>query len=148
MKNLHNYICLSLIPAAMIWIAGCKGSSSDKLTIASQLVNEKPDSAYTILRDIDYNDLDTDSLKAKYILTKALTNIRIGRSLITDTLLNDAAAYYISVGDTANWANASHLLSGYDFMRGDSESALQRLIDLASRLKNQKLLWDNLYPSA
>lgn len=142
MKNLHNYICLSLIPAVITCIAGCKGSSSDKLTTASQLVNERPDSAYTILRDIDYDDLDSDSLKAKYILTKALTNIRIGRSLITDTLLNDAAAYYISVGDTANWVNASHLLAGYDFMRGDSESALQRLIDLASRLKNQKLLWD------
>lgn len=126
----------------MMCIAGCGGSSSDKLTMAMRLSSERPDSAYAILRDIDYNDLDADSLKAKYILAKAMTNIRVGRSLITDTLLNDAAVYYLSAGDTANWVIASQLLSGYDFMRGDAPSALSRLSEMIPKIKNPELLWD------
>ncbi|MDE5876733.1 MAG: hypothetical protein K2H47_04465 [Muribaculaceae bacterium] len=138
MKNLLTIILL----ISAIFIASCNESISDKLKIASQLSDKRPDSAYTILRNIDYNDLKSDSLKARYILTKALTNIRVGRSLITDTLLNDAATYYISVGDTSNWIIASQLLSGYDFIKGDSESALHRLEAMIPRIKNPELLWD------
>ncbi|MDE5795741.1 MAG: hypothetical protein K2H75_01390, partial [Muribaculaceae bacterium] len=139
MKNLLPLVFL-LISA--IFIVSCNESASDKLNIASQLSDKRPDSAYTILRNIDYSSLKTDSLKARYILTKALTNIRVGRSLITDTLLNDAATYYISIGDTSNWVIASQLLSGYDFIKGDSESALRRLEDMVPRIKNPELLWD------
>lgn len=140
MKAIVNYIWLLLV--AVMCITGCTGSVSDKLNTAARLANERPDSAYVILRSIDYNDLDADSLKAKYILTRALTNIRVGRSLITDTLLSDAAAYYISAGDTANWVIASQLLSGYDFIRGDSQSSLHRLEDMLPRIKNSELRWD------
>lgn len=142
MRTLLKYIYLLPAAVMMMCIAGCGGSSSDKLTTAMRLSSERPDSAYAILRDIDYNDLDADSLKAKYILAKAMTNVRVGRSLITDTLLNDAAVYYLSAGDTANWVIASQLLSGYDFMRGDASSALSRLSDMIPKIKNPELLWD------
>lgn len=142
MKALFNCICLLLSVVAMIFTAGCGGSPADRLDTASRLVNERPDSAYTILREIYYDDFDSDSLKAKYILTKALADIRVGRSLITDTLLEDASAYYISAGDTAKWVIASQLMSGYDFMRGDAESALHRLDAMVTRIKNPGLLWD------
>ncbi len=142
MRTLLKYIYLLPAAVMMMCIAGCGGSSSDKLTMAMRLSSERPDSAYAILRDIDYNDLDADSLKAKYILAKAMTNIRVGRSLITDTLLNDAAVYYLSAGDTANWVIASQLLSGYDFMRGDAPSALSRLSEMIPKIKNPELLWD------
>ncbi|MCM1094238.1 MAG: hypothetical protein NC421_09805 [Lachnospiraceae bacterium] len=126
----------------MVFFSGCGDSLSEKLTTARQIATERPDSAYVILREIDFNAIDIDSLKAKYILTRALTNLRIGRSLITDTLLNDAADYYISIGDTANWTLASQMLSGYDFMRGDTEAAHRRLADMIPRIKSQELLWD------
>ena len=142
MRTLLKYIYLLPAAVMMMCIAGCGGSSSDKLTTSMRLSSERPDSAYAILRDIDYNDLDADSLKAKYILAKAMTNVRVGRSLITDTLLNDAAVYYLSAGDTANWVIASQLLSGYDFMRGDASSALSRLSEMIPKIKNPELLWD------
>lgn len=142
MKILLHYIYLISLAIVMSFITGCNNTAQNSLDTACRLVNERPDSAYSILRDIDYDNLDTDSLKAKYILTKAIANIRVGRSLITDTLLNDAAAYYISVGDTTNWALASQLLSGYDFIRGDSESALYRLENMVPLINNPKLLWD------
>ena len=108
MKSLLNYILLSL--SAMMLAVACTAPASDRLAAASRLVHERPDSAYAILRDIDYDDLEGDSLKARYVLTRALANLRVGRSLITDTLLDEAARYYISAGDTADWVLASQLL--------------------------------------
>ncbi|MDE5735279.1 MAG: hypothetical protein K2H83_09110 [Duncaniella sp.] len=142
MNNPHKYIC-SLIATVMAMLAtGCGGLPSGRIAEASRLSAICPDSAYAILRDIDYDALTEDSLRAEYILAKAMTNVRVGRSLITDTLLSDAASYFISAGDTARWVIASQLLSGYDFVRGDSEASLARLEAMAPRIKNRELLWD------
>lgn len=142
MKVLFQYIHTLSIAASLLCFSSCNGSVTEKLHTAESIVHQRPDSAYLILREIDYNDIEDDSLKAKYILTKAITNLRIGRSLITDTLLNDAAEYYVSVGDTANWVLASQMLSGYDFTTGNPEDARLRLANMIPRIKNQELLWD------
>ncbi len=142
MKHLLDSIYSAIIIVVSVGLTACYGSPADKLAEAYSLSKERPDSAYLLLRDIDYSDLADDSLKAKYILTKAMTNLRIGRSLITDTLLTDAADYYISVGDTANWALASQMISGYDFITGNTASSLQRLVNMLPRIKNPGLLWD------
>lgn len=141
MKSPFCHIIVSFVLAA-ICVAGCTESPSDRLSSASRMVYEHPDSAYLILREVDYSDFDTDSLKARYILTKAIANIGVGRSLITDTLLDDAASYYRSAGDTAGWVAATQLLSGYDFMKGDSEPALRRLEEMSVQINNAELLWD------
>lgn len=140
MKSLLNYIFLSL--TAMMLAVACTAPASDRLAAALRLVHERPDSAYAILRDIDYDDLEGDSLKARYVLTRALANLRVGRSLITDTLLDEAVRYYISAGDTADWVLASQLLSGYDFIRGDTGAALRRLEAMVPLIRNPRLLWD------
>lgn len=142
MNVLVKYLCVILALPVAVALASCSESSSGKLAAASSLVGQRPDSAYVLLRQIDFNDLDADSLKARYILTRAIANLRVGRSLITDTLLNDAATYYYSAGDTTSWAIASQLLSGYDFIRGDADSALERLKTMIPRIKNRELLWD------
>lgn len=132
------------LPAVfLLCLAGCGQSLSDRLDTAARMADERPDSAYVLLREMDYSDLDADSLRAKYVLTKALTNIRVGRSLITDTLLNDAATYYLQAGDTANWVIASQLLSGYDFIKGDFGAALNRLVEMTPMIRNPELQWDN-----
>lgn len=142
MRTLFEYVYVLSALAIMACMAGCSGKSTDRLGTASRLVSVRPDSAYTILRDIDFNTLDSDSLKARYILTKAMANLRVGRSLVTDTLLDDAAAYYFSVGDTADWVVASQLLSGYDLMRGESGAALRRLEEMLPRINSRELRWD------
>ena len=142
MKSLLYYICVAMALISLGCVSGCADSAADRLAAASRLVASRPDSAYTILRDIDYDALDADSLKARYILTRAWANVGVGRSLITDTLLNEATTYYLAVGDTSNWVIASQLLSSYDFRRGDMLSGLCRLKDMASHIKNPALLWD------
>lgn len=143
MKGFLSYCCFVSVIALTACLAACDSSPADKVAIASRLVKERPDSAYAILRDVDYGELDADSLKAEYVVTKAMANISVSRSLITDTLLDTAAEYYISVGDTAKWVIASQLQSGHDLMKGDSESALRRLEDMATRIGDAGLLWDN-----
>lgn len=142
MRTLLRYIYLISAVVLAAGVTGCKGGDAARLATASRLVSVRPDSAYTILRDIDFNTLDSDSLKARYILTKAIANLRVGRSLVTDTLLDDAAAYYLSVGDTADWVVASQLLSGYDLMRGKSGAALRRLEEMLPRINSRELRWD------
>lgn len=142
MRTLFEYVYVLSALAIMACMAGCSGKSTDRLGTASRLVSVRPDSAYTILHDIDFNTLDSDSLKARYILTKAIANLRVGRSLVTDTLLDDAAAYYFSVGDTADWVVASQLLSGYDLMRGESGAAMRRLEEMLPRINSRELRWD------
>ncbi|MDE6464716.1 MAG: hypothetical protein K2L16_08835 [Muribaculaceae bacterium] len=137
-----RYIYYNVLSAVLLCAAGCGGSPSDRLDAALGLMQKRPDSAYAIVRGIDYNSLDEDSLKAKYILARAWANVRVGRSLVTDTLLDDVAQYYISAGDTSRWVTASWLLSGYDFGRGDTGSAIRRLEDMLPRIQSPELLWD------
>ena len=121
---------------------GCNRKSKNKLEEAFHIVKERPDSAYIILQDIDYYELDNDSLRAKYILARALANVNVGRSLITDTLLNQASTYYLSTKDTVNWVISSQLLSGYDYYRGKPELAIERLKSISTKVKNPEILWD------
>ncbi|MDE5646527.1 MAG: LuxR C-terminal-related transcriptional regulator [Muribaculaceae bacterium] len=126
----------------LLFLASCGHGTKHKLDMAYRLLDESPDSAYITLREVDYTDLDTDSLRAKYILTKAMIHKGIGRSLVTDTLLSDAVAYYSSVGDTANWLEASQLLSRYDVAVGNPISAFQRLDSIITLVDDPELLWD------
>lgn len=133
---------VSLACFSAVAVTSCRQSGYEKLESATRLAAERPDSAFGLLREIDYNSLSSDSLKARYALTKAMTNLRVGRSLITDTLLEDAAVYYLSAGDTANWVISSQLLSGHELYQGNGDAAVQRLEAVRSNLDNPTLLWD------
>lgn len=126
----------------LLFLASCSYSIEQKLDMAHRLLDENPDSAYIALREVDYTDLSSDSLRAKYILTKALIHKGTGRSLVTDTLLYKAVDHYFSKGDTANWIKASQLLSHYDISIGNTGEAMQRLDSIIPVVTNQDLLWD------
>ncbi len=131
-------LCLRLISYAsvhyilvffmsLIFFSSCNQTDHEKLNVAINVVEERPDSAYILLKDIEYEKLDNNRDKSDYILTHALANIYMGRSLISDTLLYDAISYYNTSGDTlsasqAIIAQAYHLRSiekipsAYDMM--------------------------------
>lgn len=108
------WIFLSLI--AMTTLSACSSDDNKKIHIATTIVEEHPDSAYILLKDIDYYNLRSDGDKAEYILTKAKANMYLGRSLMSDTLLQQAITYYTQVADTTSMfqalvAQAHHLRS-------------------------------------
>lgn len=142
--TLRFYRLLFVLPAllCMVALASCDGGAQRKLEEARLLLAERPDSAGVLLREIDYSDFNTDSLRAKYILVKAMANTRTGRSLITDTLLNEAGEYYYNAGDTTNWVLASMMLAGHDFFRGEPSQAIGRMDNMLVRVSDPGLLWD------
>ncbi len=112
---------------SLIFFSSCNQTDHEKLNVAMNVVDERPDSAYILLKCIEYEKLDNNRDKADYILTHAFANIYMGRSLISDTLLYDAISYYNTSGDTlsasqAIIAQAYHLRSiekiqsAYDMM--------------------------------
>ena len=76
-----NIIKGSIFFFLLSWISLFAVSCSiwtQKLETASHLVMERPDSAYVILRDIDYYSLDSDSLRAEcYLLFEKLVFLRL-----------------------------------------------------------------------
>lgn len=91
----------------------CMDDDGGKIHQAYGLLSEHPDSAYIILNDIDYERLSSDADRAGYILLKAESKKAMGRSLISDTLLHYAVAYYKDGSDTLSYMRASFAFSGH-----------------------------------
>ena len=91
----------------------CMDDDGGKIHQAYGLLSEHPDSAYIILNDIDYEGLSSDADRAGYILLKAESKKAMGRSLISDTLLHYAVAYYRDRSDTLSYMRASFAFSGH-----------------------------------
>lgn len=100
-----KYLFISLF--LLLLLAGCHTKDKDKLTLAMQVANERPDSAYMLLKEIDYNSISDDREKACFILTQAKVDQCMNRSLIADTLLPKAMLYFKSVGDTTSYIDAA-----------------------------------------
>lgn len=105
MKNLTQAICLILLSMA----AACGNSDRTTIRKAASVVDHRPDSAYVLLKSVSYSKLHNGADKAAYALTHARANHRLGRSLVTDSLLPHAIAFYGSIGDTAAVLDASIL---------------------------------------
>ena len=108
-------IYIATVAVITVLLHACGKNDSDRLSAAIQVLDERPDSAYMLLKDIDYNSLDEKD-KADFALTRARANMYMGRSLITDTLLNQSINYFKSACDTISYvdaviAQAKHLRS-------------------------------------
>lgn len=90
-----------------VCLLSCGNNDREKLTQAIQVLEERPDSAYVLLKEIDYNSLTEDKDKADYILAHARANIYMGRSLIADTMIYKSADFFKNVGDTISFLDAS-----------------------------------------
>lgn len=100
-----KYLFISLF--LLLLLAGCQTKDKDRLTLAMQVANERPDSAYILLKEIDYNSISNDRDKACFILVQAQVDQYMNRSLIADTLLPKAMSYFKSVGDTTSYIDAA-----------------------------------------
>lgn len=112
----NSIIRYALILFCLLPLWSCGGKESRLLETSARIVDERPDSAYMLLKNLDFNNLKDKKLKADYALTRAKAHMYMGRSLVTDTLLSQAVDFYKAVGDTASHiesviAQANHLRS-------------------------------------
>lgn len=114
MKKIIQYILFYVLSVS------CGSGNTDRLNAASEVLEQRADSAYVLLKSVDYNKLKNDKDKADYALVRAYTNLLLGRSLVTDTLLTEAINYYRHAADTSSYlkavtAQAYHLRSMEDY---------------------------------
>lgn len=95
------------VMVAAVLVASCGNGGNEKLQQAMQVLEERPDSAYILLKEIDYNSLGNESEKTDYALAHARANLSMGRSLVTDTMLGKAINFFRQEGDTAGYVDAS-----------------------------------------
>ena len=133
-------------------IASCDHTQTERLDEAMSIVSERPDSAYVLLKGIDYNKLHSDKDKADYTLSHALSNLYLGQSLLTDSLLPTAINYYNSVNDTSAIVDAS-IAQAYHLRSVDENDKAWGLLDSLSAIMpknikrriNQDLLGFSFY---
>lgn len=133
-------------------VTSCNRPQTERLDEAIRVVSERPDSAYVLLKGIDYNQLDSEKDKADYILAHALSNLYSGQSLLTDSLLPTAINYYNSVNDTSAIVDAT-IAQAYHLRSVDENNAAWGLLDSLSTIMpknikkriNQELLGFSFY---
>lgn len=119
---------------------------SQIISDAKRIVDEHPDSAYMLLKKVDFNDLTDNESKALYALTHAKANMYMGHSLVTDTIIPIAINYYKEKGDTTAYIEAvkaqAHHLRSVEL----KEEAFSLIDSVASDMpkKFQKLLNQDL----
>ncbi len=111
-----RYSLFIKITLMLSFIVSCGRERKDVLEIAAKIVDERPDSAYMLLKKVDFNNLVDNENKARYALTHAKANTYMGRSLVTDTIIPFAINFYKDNDDTTAYiesvvAQAYHLRS-------------------------------------
>lgn len=112
--RLSIYIRLVLLILSLSLMESCRKDQGKVLEMAAKIVDDRPDSAYILLKKIDFNSLNDDENKAVYALTHAKANMNMRRSLVTDTIIPIAVNYYKDNSDTIAYiesviARAHHL---------------------------------------
>ena len=110
------YIKFVLLGLCLSVISSCDGGDSKVLESAANIVDERPDSAYILLKQVDLNNFTSEEDKALYALTHAKAKMYMGHSLVTDTVIPIAVEFFNAKGDTAAYvesiiAQAYHLRS-------------------------------------
>ena len=113
-------------------MVSCKSGQNKVLESAANIVNERPDSAYVLLKKVDLNSLSNGKDKALYALTHAKANMYMGRSLVTDTIIPTAVSFFKAEGDTMAYiesavAQAHHLRSIE--LKDEASSYIDSLVD-------------------
>lgn len=110
------YIKFVLLGLCLSVISSCDGGDSKVLESAADIVDERPDSAYILLKQVDLNNFTSEEDRALYALTHAKAKMYMGHSLVTDTVIPVAVEFFNAKGDTAAYvesiiAQAYHLRS-------------------------------------
>lgn len=112
-RPIINFVLLGF---CLSFISSCDGGDSKVLESAADIVDERPDSAYILLKQVDLNNFTSEEDRALYALTHAKAKMYMGHSLVTDTVIPVAVEFFNAKGDTAAYvesiiAQAYHLRS-------------------------------------
>lgn len=123
-------IILAVVGVSMIACSRQSGRQNETLDEVETLIVSAPDSALTILETIDLSELNTDSIRARYIYLQALGHMHGNRSMIADSLIRFAHEFYRGK-DVVRDVGCCTALAWYKFWVGDTPGAITILDSIA-----------------
>lgn len=127
----HLLILVAFIAANIIVSCSRSQQQAQILSIAESLSYDYPDSALTILDEIEPSELTVDSLKAKYHLIKASIHDNQGHLMLSDSSIRYSADYYRDK-DINRAARSATLSALYDYWVKGDRNAIGQLDSLAN----------------
>lgn len=127
----HLLILVAFIAANIIVSCSRSQQQAQILSIAESLSYDYPDSALTILDEIEPSELTVDSLKAKYHLIKASIHDNQGHLMLSDSSIRYSADYYRDK-DINRAARSTTLSALYDYWVKGDRNAIGQLDSLAN----------------
>lgn len=127
----HLLILVAFIAANIIVSCSRSQQQAQILSIAESLSYDYPDSALTILDEIESSELTVDSLKAKYHLIKASIHDNQGHLMLSDSSIRYSADYYRDK-DINRAVRSATLSALYDYWVKGDRNAIGQLDSLTN----------------
>lgn len=122
MINSHRYIPLILFALSCILYA-CHREVNSQLDSAESLLGHKPDSALSLLSDINSDQLKTNRLNARFALLKSIALDKCYYDEDNDSLINIAVDFYSAYGNQENKMKALYYQGIVRFNAGNLTAA-------------------------
>ena len=127
----------------LMYAIGCGNSSAveDRLSLAEQLMEERPDSALCILNDITESELRVKRIKSRYALLKSMALDKNYIDTTTFDVLQPAIDYYLRAGSPDERIRTHYYEGRIHQNAGDDDLAMQSYL---SGLDNLNQVSDSL----
>lgn len=133
-------LCTAISTLCILLLFVCCGNNEDpRLILAERIIEENPDSAYSILSGINENDLCTDADNAKFGLLKTQALVKLDSTLIDDSAIKTSLAYYSKHAASSDYMKALFYSAWVQYCNGEYYGSMKNVseaYDLASESKD------------
>lgn len=136
---MNNKTIIVVLVFVVLLITGCKDRHNQVIDGAYQLSSTEPDSALSILDDVNQAKLSKSEM-ARYALVYTMTQDKSGLDVDNDSLLRTAYTYYNNRPDDSLYAKCEYYMGKYYMLNDSTELALecfQKSSDAAKKLSDK-----------
>lgn len=126
----------SVFSILLLLFAGCGESHRDEIDLAYRLTQSDPDSALSILQNLQHNRLSKNE-DARYSLVYTIAQDKSGLDVDNDSLLRTAYTYYNSRPDDSLYAKCEYYMGKYYMLNDSLELAMNCLQKSANAAEKQ-----------
>lgn len=131
-----SQILLFFFSILLFLFAGCSESHKGEIDLAYRLTQSDPDSALSILQNLQHNRLSKNE-DARYSLVYTIAQDKSGLDVDNDSLLRTAYTYYNSRPDDSLYAKCEYYMGKYYMLNDSLELAMDCLQKSANAAEKQ-----------
>ena len=123
---MNNKSLIILLVLAVFLVTGCKETHNRAIDIAYQLTATAPDSALSVLNDVNQKKLSKAEM-ARYALVYTIAQDKSGLDVDNDSLLRTAYTYYNNREQDSLYAKCEYYMGKYYMLNDSTELAMECL---------------------